>query len=49
MNEFNVEIFYPEELADPFYEEEDAGTSSESKEEIKQLFVGNCVTEVHYA
>ena len=49
MNEFNVEIFYPEELADPFYEEEDAGTSAESEEEIKQFFSGNCVNEVHYA
>lgn len=48
MNEFSTEICYPDELADPFYEE-DAGTSSESKEEIKQFFVGNCVTEVHYA
>ena len=34
MNEFNLEICYPEELADPFYEEEDAGTSAESEEEI---------------
>ena len=49
MNEFSTEICYPEELANPFYEEEDAGTSSESKEEIKQFFSGNCVNEVHYA
>ena len=49
MNEFNLEICYPEELADPFYEEEDAGTSTELEEEIKQFFSGNCVNEVHYA
>ena len=49
MNEFSTEICYPEELADPFYEEEDAGTNSELEEEIKQFFTGNCVTEVHYA
>ena len=48
MNEFSTEICYPEELSDPFYEEE-TETSSESEEEIKQFFAGNCVTEVHYA
>ena len=48
MNEFSTEICYPEELADPFYEEE-TGTSSKSEEEIKQFFVGNCVNEMHYA
>lgn len=48
MNEFSTEICYPEELADPFYEE-DAGTSAESEEEIKQFFAGSCVNEVHYA
>lgn len=49
MNEFDMEICYPDELADPFYEEEDLGTSSESEEEIKQFFAGYCVNTVHYA
>ena len=49
MNEFSTEICYPEELSDPFYEEDDAGTSSKSEEEIKQFFSRNCVNEVHYA
>ena len=35
MNEFSTEICYPEELADPFYEEEDAGTSTKLEEEIR--------------
>ena len=48
MNEFSTEICYPEELADPFYEEE-TGASYESEEEIKQFFAGNCVTAVQYA
>lgn len=34
MNELNLEICYPDEIADPFYEE-DNGTSAESEEEIK--------------
>ena len=35
MNEFNQEICYPDEIADPFYEE-DIGTSAETEEELKQ-------------
>ena len=35
MNEFSTEICYPEELADPFYEEEDAGTTIKLEEEIR--------------
>ena len=35
MNEFSTEICYPEELADHFYEEEDAGTSTKLEEEIR--------------
>lgn len=46
LNEFSTEICYPDELADPFYEEDDTGTSAESEEEIKQFFFGNCVSEV---
>ncbi len=34
LNEFSTEICYPDELADPFYEEDDTGTSAESEEEI---------------
>ena len=34
MNEFSTEICYPEELADPFYEEE-SGASYEFEEDIK--------------
>lgn len=49
MNEFDVEICYSDELADPFYEEEDLGTDAESEEELKSFFAGCCVNMLHYA
>ncbi len=45
----STEICYSDELADPFYEEEDAGISAESREDIKQFFSGSCINEIHYA
>lgn len=50
MNDICQEICYPDELADPFYEE-DTGTAAESEEEIKQYFAKNCgcCNSMHYA